>query len=101
MSKAGNVMGRAGSVMGRAGSKANVLNVDNNNILTVAIAVVVLAIVLMFFWDRQQQRAVELRRIETKIELLEEWGIQPQQQLQQQNAQQNNINAQGNGGRIF
>ena len=87
--------------MSKADSKANVLNVDNNNILTIAIAVVVLAIVLMFFWDRQQQRAIELRRIETKIDLLEEWGIRPQQQIQQQNAQQNNTNAQGNGGRIF
>ena len=87
--------------MSKADSKANVLNLVNNNILTIAIAVVVLAIILMFFWDRQQQRAVELRRIETRIDLLEEWGIRPQQQLQQQNAQQNNTNAQGNGGRIF
>jgi len=87
--------------MSKAESKANVLNLVNNNILTIAIAVVVLAIILMFFWDRQQQRAIELRRIETRIDLLEEWGIRPQQQLQQQNAQQNNTNAQGNGGRIF
>ena len=87
--------------MSKADSKANVLNLVNNNILTIAIAVVVLAIILMFFWDRQQQRAVELRRIETRIDLLEEWGIRPQQQLQQQNVQQNNTNAQGNGGRIF
>ncbi len=87
--------------MSKADSKANVLNLVNNNILTIAIAVVVLAIILMFFWDRQQQRAIELRRIETRIDLLEEWGIRPQQQLQQQNAQQNNTNAQGNGGRIF
>ncbi|MHC4160417.1 MAG: hypothetical protein ACYSSO_15230 [Planctomycetota bacterium] len=87
--------------MSKVGSKANGLKVDNKNILTIAIAVVVLAIVLMFFWDRQQQRAIELRRIETKIDLLEEWGIRPQQQLQQQNAQQNNTSAQGNGGRIF
>jgi hypothetical protein len=101
MSKAGSVMGKAGNIMGRAGSKANVLNIDNNNMLTIAIAVVVLAIVLMFFWDRQQQRAVELRRIETRIDLLEEWGIRPLQQLQQQNVQQNNTNAQGSGGRIF
>jgi len=87
--------------MSKADSKANVLDLVNNNILTISIAVVVLAIILMFFWDRQQQRAVELRRIETRIDLLEEWGIRPQQQLQQQNAQQDNTNAQGNGGRIF
>ncbi len=66
-------------------SKANVSNGTNNNVLAVAIAVVVLAIALMFFWDRQQQRAVELRRIESRIDLLEEWGIvQSQQSLQQQ-----------------
>ena len=87
--------------MSKADSKANLLNLDNNNILTISIAVVVLAIVLMFFWDRQQQRAVELRRIETRIDLLEEWGIRPQQQLQQQNVQQNSTNAQGGSGRIF
>ena len=87
--------------MSKEDSRANMLNMGNSNILTVAIAAVVLAIVLMFFWDRQQQRAVELRRIETKLELLEEWGIAPQQQqLQQQNVQQNNANTQG-GGRIF
>ena len=87
--------------MSKAVSRANVLNGGNNNTLAIAIAVVVLVIVLMFFWDRQQQRAVELRRIETKLELLEEWGIRPQQQAQQQNVQQNSTNTQGNGGRIF
>ncbi len=91
--------------MSKADSKTNVLAWANNNVLTVAIAVVVLVIILLFFWDRQQQRAIELRRIETKVELLDDWGVQPQQQLQlpnaQQNVQQNNTNAQGNGGRIF
>ena len=83
--------------MAKADSKANVLNLGNNNTLTIAIAAVIVVIILMFFWDRQQQRAVELRRIETKIDLLEEWGVRPQQQ----NVRQNNTNAQGNGGRIF
>ncbi len=87
--------------MTKADNKANVLDLCNNNILTIAIAAVIVVIILMFFWDRQQQRAVELRRIETKTELLEEWGIQPQPQLQQPNVQQNHTNAQGNGGRIF
>lgn len=89
--------------MTKEDSKANVLNLVNNNILAVAITAIVVVIILMFFWDRQQQRAIELRRIETKIDLLEEWGVQPQQQQPntQQNFQQNNTNAQGNGGRIF
>ncbi len=92
--------------MTKADSKAsilNLLNLGNNNILTIAIAAVIVVIILMFFWDRQQQRAIELRRIQTKIELLEEWGVRPQQQQlnTQQNVQQNNTNAQGSGGRIF
>lgn len=84
--------------------KASVFNGSNNNLLTIAIATVVLVIILLFFWDRQQQRAVELRRIETKIDLMEEWGLQPQQRqyVQQQNLQPNdNTNYQGSGGRIF
>lgn len=86
--------------MTKADSKANVLNLDNNNIRTIAIAVVVVVIILLFFWDRQQQRAVELRRIETKVDILEEWGMPPQQ-LQQRNAQRNNTNAHDTDGRIF
>jgi len=87
--------------MNKADSKANVSSWANNNVLTIAIAAVIVVIILMFFWDRQQQRAVELRRIETKIDLLEEWGVRPQQQNAQQNVQQNNTATQGNGGRIF
>jgi len=91
--------------MTKADSKASLLDLGNNNILAIAVAAVIVVIILIFFWDRQQQRAIELRRIETKIELYEEWGIRPQQQLQQPNTQQslqqNNTNAQGNGGRIF
>ncbi|MFC1675464.1 hypothetical protein ACFL3G_00200 [Planctomycetota bacterium] len=91
--------------MTKEANKVNLPSWANNNILTIAIAAVIVVIILMFFWDRQQQRAIELRRIETKIDLLEEWGVRPQQQNTQQNTQsnfqQNNTNAQGNGGRIF
>ncbi len=83
--------------MSKADSKTNVSEWANNNVLAIAIAVVVLVIILLFFWDRQQQRTVEMRRIEARIDVLEEWGIPPQQQ----NAQQNDMNAQGDGGRIF
>ena len=89
------------------GTKVN----SNGNVLTLAITVVVLAIVLLFFWDRQQQRAVELRRIENRLDMMEEWGIRPQMQPNTQLGQQlpsaNNLNTQAqtqapaNGGRIF
>ena len=87
----------------------------NSNVLTFAITVVVLAVVLLIFWDRQQQRSVELRRIENRVDLLEDWGIPPQMQPNLQPGQQmpaaSNLNmqpqtqpqaqAQVNGGRIF
>jgi hypothetical protein len=33
----------------------------------------------MYFRDRQQQNLYELRRLEKRVEMLEEWGIQRQQ----------------------
>ena len=84
-------------IMSKASSKTELSEWANNNVLAIAIAVVVLVIIMMFFWDRQQQRTVELRRIESRVDILEEWGMPPQQQ----NAPQDNMNAQGDGGRIF
>ena len=65
--------------MTKADSKENVLNLCNNNILTIAIATVVVVIILMFFWDRQQQRAVELLRIQARLDFMQEWEPTPQQ----------------------
>ncbi|NQV35518.1 MAG: hypothetical protein HQ515_22685 [Phycisphaeraceae bacterium] len=107
-------------------SNGNKLNL-NSSVLTLAITVVVLAIVLLCFWDRQQQRALELHRIENQIDMLEDWGVRPQMQPNTQLGQQmqpntqigqqmqpntqlgqqmpsaNNLNTQtqANGGRIF
>jgi hypothetical protein len=55
------------------------LNFSNNKTLIISITVVVLFIIIMYFRDRQQQNVYELRRLEKRVEMLEEWGIQRQQ----------------------
>ncbi|MHC4487567.1 MAG: hypothetical protein ACYSW7_00095 [Planctomycetota bacterium] len=40
----------------------------------------VLTVVVMYFRDHQQQRDLKLRRLETRIEALEEWGLPAQNQ---------------------
>ena len=54
----------------------NASNVWNNKMLIIAAVVVVLVVIFMYFYDQKQQRAYELRRLEKRVELLEEWGIQ-------------------------
>ncbi len=56
--------------------------VRSNKTLIIAVAVVVLVIIFMYFHDQKQQRALELRRLEKRVELLEEWGM-PRQNVQQ------------------
>ena len=54
----------------------NTLNVHSNKTLIIAVTtVVVLVIIFMYFRDRQQQHAFELRSLEKRVELLEEWGM--------------------------
>ena len=53
----------------------NTLNVHSNKTLIIAVIVVVLAIIFMYFRDWQQQHAFELHRLEKRVELLEEWGM--------------------------
>jgi cell division protein FtsN len=57
------------------------LNVHSHKMLIIAVTVVVLFIIFMYFRDRQQQHAFELRRLEKRVELLEEWGV-PRQNVQ-------------------
>ena len=60
-------------------------NVWSSKTLIIAAAVVVLVIIFMYFRDQAQQRAYELRRIEKRVELLEEWeNRQGQLPLQRQ-----------------
>ncbi|MHC4360607.1 MAG: hypothetical protein ACYSTN_07425 [Planctomycetota bacterium] len=39
----------------------------------IAAVIVVLAVILMHFYDQKQQQAYELRRLERRVEVLEEW----------------------------
>jgi len=66
----------------------------NKNAIIIAVTIVVLAVILMYFRDRQQKRVLELERLETQTEVLQEWGPQ------QQNRQLNNTTGKG-GGRIL
>ncbi|MHC4104127.1 MAG: hypothetical protein ACYSR9_04245 [Planctomycetota bacterium] len=52
----------------------NTSNVCNNKTLIIAVVVVVLAFIFMYLQDQRRQRAYELRRLERRVELLEEWG---------------------------
>ena len=59
----------------------NTSNTWNSKTLIIAATVVVLAIILMYFRDQSQQRAYELRRVEKRVELLEEWGNRQERQF--------------------
>jgi uncharacterized membrane protein len=52
----------------------NTLNVRENKTLIIAVVVVVLFIIFMYFHDRKKQQDFDLRRLERRVELLEEWG---------------------------
>lgn len=69
---------------------ANVFNDRNRNVIIIAVTIVVLAVILMCFRDRQQKRALELQRLDTQGDVWEEWG------MPQQNGQLKNMS--GNGG---
>ncbi len=57
----------------------------NKNTIIIAVTIVVLAVIFMYFWDRQQKRALELERLETQTEVWQEWGP-PQQNRHLNNA---------------
>ncbi|MFC1675470.1 trypsin-like peptidase domain-containing protein [Planctomycetota bacterium] len=54
----------------------------NNHLVAVLIALLALIVVAVFYWDRQQQRRVELSRSRIRANLLEDWGPGAQQQVQ-------------------
>ena len=66
------------------GANASVSDRCNNNVLIIAVIAVVLVIIFMYFRDQRQQRAFELRCLEKRVELLEEWGL-PRQNMQPDN----------------
>lgn len=52
----------------------SILNFQENKTLIIAVVVVVLFVIFMYFRDQRQKHAYELRRLERRVELLEEWG---------------------------
>ena len=66
----------------------------NKNAIIIAVTIVVLAVILMFFQDRQQKRLLQLQRLDTQMNVWEEWGPP------QQNRQLNNTTGKG-GGKIL
>ena len=54
-------------------SDANVSGICSNKVFIIAVTVVVLIVLFMYFWDQQQQRNLKLRRLERRVEILEEW----------------------------
>ena len=59
-----------------AKTDANKFIDDNKNALIIAAAIIVLAVVFMFFRDRQQKREIQLERLDTQRELWEDRGPQ-------------------------
>ncbi|MHC4070370.1 MAG: hypothetical protein ACYSWZ_13695 [Planctomycetota bacterium] len=57
-----------------AEANKNILNVREHKTLIIAVIVVVLFIIFMYFHDQKQKHFFELRRLERRVELLEEWG---------------------------
>jgi len=53
----------------------------DNTVLIIAVTVVVLVVIFMYFHDQNQLRAFELRGLEKRVELLEDWGM-PRQNAQ-------------------
>ena len=68
---------------------ATVFNDRNRNVIIIAVTIVVLAVILMYFRDRQQKRALELQRLDTQGDAWEEWGPP------QQNGQLKNVSGKG------
>ena len=55
---------------------------DNKNLITVLVALIILIVVAVFYWDRQKQLYLRQAQAEMQTDLLEEWGPQAQQQVQ-------------------
>ncbi|MHC4172286.1 MAG: trypsin-like peptidase domain-containing protein [Planctomycetota bacterium] len=55
---------------------------DNRNLITALIALIILIVVAVFYWDRQKQRDFQQTQAEMQGNLLEEWGPQAQQKVQ-------------------
>ncbi|MHC4075611.1 MAG: S1C family serine protease, partial [Planctomycetota bacterium] len=54
---------------------------NNRNLITVLITLIVLVVVAVMYWDRQNERNFQQAQTEIQTGLLEEWGPQSQQQV--------------------
>ncbi len=58
-----------------ADEKANTNKyVFNKNAIIIAVAAVLLAVIFVFFQDRQQKRQDQLRRLDTQMDVMEDLG---------------------------
>ncbi|MBA7479347.1 hypothetical protein ES707_14781 [subsurface metagenome] len=55
----------------------------NKKAILIAVTIVLLAVIFMFFRDRQQKRELQSERLDTQMGVWEEWG--PLQQNRQLN----------------
>jgi hypothetical protein len=68
--------------------------VRNRNVIIIAVTIVLIAVIFMYFNDRQQKRQLQLQNLDRQTDIWEEWGPP------QQNRQPNNMST-GNGGKIL
>ncbi len=52
-----------------------------NNLLIIGVTIVVLIIAFLYFYDRQQKRDMDLRRLNRQVDVWEEWGPPQNQQM--------------------
>ena len=67
---------------------------SNKNAIIIVVTLVVLAIVFMYFRDRQQKRDLQIERLDMQMDVMQEWDPP------RQNRQRNNTTGQG-GGKIL
>ena len=79
-----------------AEAKANMEECINCNkkAILIVVTIIVLAVIFMFFRDRQQKRELQLERLDAQTDISEEWGSP------QQNRQLNNTTGK-DGGKIL
>jgi S1-C subfamily serine protease len=61
--------------------KENPLDDNNSNLITILITLIVLVIVAVIYWDRQNQRNFQQSLEARQVDLLDEFGLQSQQQV--------------------
>ena len=52
-----------------------------NNLLIIAVTIVVLIMAFLYFYDRQQKRNIDLQRLKRRVDVWEEWGPPQNQQM--------------------